>query len=215
MCGASWIPGSAPGWALSVSLGWLLMVVAMMIPLSIQPLLHIRISSFSDRRWRSTSFFLMGYVAIWLIAGLATKLLGLVMNRGVQDVTFQVAITALIACLWQVSPLKQRCLNQCHFHRPLSAFGRAADIDALRFGLEHGVWCVGSCWALMLFADSLSQWHTAGMVLVALLMYCERMDPPMTPCWKLRGFRTASLRLRRSARVHGSEWLPPLLKRSR
>lgn len=202
MCGVGWIPGSALDWMLSVSAGWLLMVVAMMTPLSLQPLLHIRISSFSDRRWRSTALFLMAYVAIWLAAGGASKLLELILNRGLQDASHQAAVAALIACLWQVSPLKQQCLNRCHAHRSLSAFGRMADIDALRFGLEHGIWCVGSCWALMLFAGSLSQWHISGMLLVALLMYCERMDPPTTPCWKLRGGRTAFLRMRRAILVN-------------
>lgn len=214
ICGSGWIPGSTADWMLSASAGWLLMVAAMMTPLNIQPLLHIRISSFSDRRRRSNALFWVGYIAIWLVAGWATKLLELVISRGVQDESFLVGVTALTAGLWQVSPLKQRCLNQCHFHRPLSAFGLAADMDALRFGLDHGFWCMGSCWALMLFADSLSQWHIEGMALVALLMYCERMDPPTTPGWKLRGVRTAALRLRRTACLNAPGWLAPLLKRS-
>jgi hypothetical protein len=77
----------------------------------------------------------------------------------------------------------------------------------LRFGLEHGIWCFGSCWALMLFADSLAQWHIPGMAMAALLMYCERMDPPTCPSWKLRGLRTAALHFRR-ATTHGrARWL--------
>jgi predicted metal-binding membrane protein len=198
MCGTSWIPGSTTGWALSVGMGWLLMAIAMMTPLTLQPLMHIWIASFNDRRWRSFALFLFGFLVIWLIAGWGTKLLELAMKRYALDGPIQVGLGAAIALLWQASPLKQRCLNQCHAHRPLAAFGRAADLDALRFGLEHAIWCVGSCWALMLFADSLAQWHMTGMALVALLMYCERMDPPKSPSWRLRGFQTALLRLRRA-----------------
>ena len=53
-------------------------------------------------------------------------------------------------CWGEVSPIKQRCLNRCHADPEISAFGVAADIDALRFGTMHGIWCAGSCWALML-----------------------------------------------------------------
>jgi len=208
MCGSSWLPGSAMGWALSVGMGWLLMAIAMMMPLNLQPLMHISISSFSDRRWRSYALFLSGYLAIWLAAGWATKLLELVLGRYVPAVPLQIGLIAITAFLWQASPLKQRCLNQCHSHRALAAFGPAADVDALRFGLEHGLSCVGSCWALMLLADSVSQWHMTGMVLVALLMYCERMDPPMSPAWKLRGIRTALLRLRRAYEIQRAMHAP-------
>ncbi|KAB8044386.1 DUF2182 domain-containing protein [Janthinobacterium aquaticum] len=202
MCGSGWIAGSKADWILSAGTGWLLMVVAMMTPLNLQPILHIRISSFSDRQWRSTLIFLAGYLAIWLLGGYAIKVLELMVSRSVREVSVQAGAFALIACVWQASPFKQKCLNACHSHRPLAAFGRAADIDALRFGLEHGMWCLGSCWALMLFADSLVQWHLAGMIAVSLLMYCERMDAPAYPAWKLRGFQAACQRLRHGFQVY-------------
>ena len=104
------------------------------------------------------------------------------------------------ALIWQASPFKQRCLNRCHSHRPLAAFGIAADVDALRLGLETGVWCTASCWAAMLFPMLWFQGHFVAMAAVALLMFCERLDPPRTPAWRWRGFGTAlraiSLRLR-------------------
>jgi hypothetical protein len=82
-------------------------------------------------------------------------------------------------------------LNRCHNHRPLAAFGIAAARDALFMGLSHGRWCVGSCWAVMLLPLLLPDAHVAAMAAVTLLMFCERMDPPATPAWRLRGFRTA------------------------
>ena len=36
-------------------------------------------------------------------------------------------LAAVIALVWQFSPLKQRCLNRGHAHPQLAAFGRAAD----------------------------------------------------------------------------------------
>ena len=93
----------------------------------------------------------------------------------------------LIASVWQVSPIKQRCLNRCHAHTELAAFGAAADLDALRFGLAHGVWCVGSCWALMLLPLVVSGGHIAVMAGVSLWLAAERLERPMPPRWEWRG----------------------------
>ena len=85
--------------------------------------------------------------------------------------------------------MKQRCLNRNHNHRELAAFGLAADVDVLRFGLTHGVWCVGSCWALMLFPMLLSEGHLAAMAVVTFLMISERLEQPQQLRWRvsLRG----------------------------
>src|SRR5262249_8142641 len=97
----------------------------------------------------------------------------------------------LIAFVWQASPIKQRCLNRCHSHRPLSAFGVAADRDALLMGLDHGRFCVGSCWAIMLFPMLLPEGHVAAIAAGTLLVFCERLDPARPPAWRLRGFHTS------------------------
>jgi predicted metal-binding membrane protein len=97
------------------------------------------------------------------------------------------ALMTIIAIVWQFSPVKQRCLNRCHAHGELAAFGPAADVDALRFGLTHGVWCVGSCWALMLLPLLVSSGHVAMMAAVSLWLFAERLDTPTLPRWRLRG----------------------------
>ncbi|MBV8910862.1 MAG: DUF2182 domain-containing protein, partial [Gammaproteobacteria bacterium] len=66
------------------------------------------------------------------------------------------------------------------------AFGSAADADALQFGLLQGIWCVGSCWALMLLPGIVSGWHVAAMATVALWLCAERLDTPASPRWRLR-----------------------------
>jgi len=196
-------------WVLSASPGWMLMVIAMMAPMVLPPLVHIRISSFAHRRWRSTALFLAGYAAVWLLACLVLEALEAVASRGLQNPYALAGLAAAIAALWQVSPPKQWCLNQCHAHRPLAAFGWRADGDALRFGLEQGVWCVGSCWALMLLATALPQWPIAGMLVASMVMFCERLDPPTRPAWRLRGFRTAWQRLRLAYAHKRHAWFAP------
>jgi predicted metal-binding membrane protein len=93
---------------------------------------------------------------------------------------------SLVAFVWQCSPLKQRCLNRGHAHPELAAFGVTADFDALRFGITHGVWCAGSCWALMLWPELFPVGHVTAMAVVTLWLLAERLDRPTPPRWRLR-----------------------------
>jgi predicted metal-binding membrane protein len=170
----------------SLLAGWALMLVAMMSPTLIAPIRHIMVSSFKRRRARSVTFFVVGYAAIWMAAGVvliaATLVLELLMPHSYLPVT----AVAIIAVVWQCSPIKQRCLNRSHNHRALAAFGTAADLDALRFGITHGVWCVGSCWVLMLLTLLVPYAHFAVMAVVSFVMIAERLEQPQPLSWRLR-----------------------------
>ena len=185
----------------SLAGSWALMLVAMMAPMLAAPIYHIRISSFVRRRVRSTMLFVAGYGIVWMAAGVALVAAELAAIWLMPQSYLPAMIVGLIALVWQASPFKQRCLNRCHSHRSLAAFGFAADLDVFRFGLEQGLWCVASCWAAMLFPMLLPEGHFIAMAAVAVLMFCERLDPPRAPAWRWRGFGTAvrylSLRLRR------------------
>jgi predicted metal-binding membrane protein len=49
--------------------GWLLMLVAMMLPTLAAPLLHVHQRSFRQRRPRALTLFALGYFGVWLLAG--------------------------------------------------------------------------------------------------------------------------------------------------
>jgi predicted metal-binding membrane protein len=205
--------GASPGirGALGVSAaaapGWALMLVAMMAPMTLPALYDIRVRSFASRRWRSSSLFLAGYGLVWMSAGGILKTMETAARMLFPSLYGPALAVGLVACVWQLSPQKQRSLNRCHHHRPLAAFGLAADKDALLMGLEHGISCVGSCWAMMLFPLLLPRGHLLAMAAVSVVMFCERLDPPGPPAWRLRGFQTAWLLVRR--RVGGSIGTPP------
>ena len=167
--------------------GWALMLAAMMAPLLIAPVSHIRDRSFAKRRARAVGLFAVGYAAIWMAAGVMLLALALAVRLIAPVSPVPLALATVIALVWQFSPVKQRCLNRCHAHAKLAAFGRVADLDALRFGLTHGIWCAGSCWALMLLPLLISRGHIVVMALVALWLFAERLDVPMPPRWGLRG----------------------------
>ena len=198
LCSTTALPWLRPNWALSSAVGWLVMLGAMMLPLTLPTLAHVWRTSLARRRRRAVALCLCAYLAIWLLAGLAIESLAMLVSSAWSPrwVALWMVVVAGVL-IWQCSPLKQHCLNRCHSHRPLSAFGLRADVDVAMLGLSHGAWCVGSCWALMAATALLPHAHTAGMVLVALLMYGERLDPPAPPAWKLRGLPTAWGLLRR------------------
>lgn len=170
----------------SMAAGWALMLIAMMSPTLITPIRHILERSFKRRRARSVTFFVVGYALIWMAAG-GVLLAAMLMLTLLMPQSYLPAVgVAIITFVWQCSSIKQRCLNRNHNHVELAAFGSAADLDALRFGITHGVWCVGSCWALMLLPMLLSQGHFAAMAVVTFVMTSERLEHPRLPSWRLR-----------------------------
>jgi len=164
---------------------WLLMLAAMMLPALMAPVRYIRDRSFASKRMRATVLFLCAYTVTWTAAGSA-----LVALVGLARVIFRdshlLATAIMLALLWQSSPWKQRCLNRCHAEPELSAYGFAADLSALRFGLVHAMWCFGSCWALMLVPWLLLRGHIVAMGVVALWLFAERLDAPAWPAWRWR-----------------------------
>ncbi|HKS30621.1 MAG TPA: DUF2182 domain-containing protein [Pyrinomonadaceae bacterium] len=170
----------------SLAAGWALMLVAMMSPTLITPLRHVRTRSLKRRRPRSVTLFVVGYAASWMAAGGVLMAVMLMLSLLAPQSYLPAVGAGIIAFVWQCSPIKQRCLNRGHNHSELAAFGSAADLDALRFGITHGVWCVGSCWALMLLPMLLQQGHFAAMAVVTFMMTSERLERPGPPSWRLR-----------------------------
>jgi predicted metal-binding membrane protein len=170
----------------SLAFGWALMVAAMMAPLLIAPIRHVRDRSFARRRLRAIALFTAGYFAVWMAAGAVLLALSQVIRQAAPESSVPFALAAVIAMVWQFSPAKQRCLNRGHAHPQLPAFGRAADMGAFRFGLTHGVWCAGSCWALMLLPLLISRGHLVAMAAVTIWLLGERLERPLPPRWGLQ-----------------------------
>jgi predicted metal-binding membrane protein len=166
-------------------MAWLTMLLAMMPTILTRPLLHIWNRSLSRRRARSIGLFLLGYVTIWILggAGLAYAALLLVSIEFVAGVPALI-VGMVIAIFWQSTPFKQASLNRCHSKPPLSAFGLHADTDAARYGLQSGLWCLCTCWALMLLpllADGVMHWIIMATVMLAQLV--ERVRGPAAVRW--------------------------------
>src|ERR1700689_3519407 len=55
--------------------GWALMLAAMMPPIVVAPLRHVRDRSFASRRARATLLFVAGYASVWMVAGVGLQVL--------------------------------------------------------------------------------------------------------------------------------------------
>ena len=81
---------------------------------------------------------------------------------------------------FQFSALKYRCLEQCHTPFAFVAarwHGRAPAREAFRLGLDHGLFCIGCCWALMLLMFVVGTGSLALMLVLALVMAAEKNLP--------------------------------------
>jgi predicted metal-binding membrane protein len=177
----------APSTIASLAMGWALMLAAMMVPLLTAPVSHVRDRSFARRRGRAIALFAGGYAASWMAAGAMLLALAPAVRWVAPRSPTPLALAVFVALIWQLSPIKQRCLNRCHDQPELPAFGLAADLAAFRFGLTHGLWCVGSCWVLMLLPLLVSRGHLAAMAAVTFWILAERLDRAMPPRWRWHG----------------------------
>lgn len=182
--------------------GWLLMLAAMTPPLIVAPLRHVRERSFAHRRARAMSLFVIGYGAVWMIAGVGLQLVALAAQLASSDALMWFALSAAAATLWQVSPAKQWCLNRCHRRPQLAAFGAAADRAAFDFGLTHGAACVGACWALMLLPLFARQGHVLTMLAVMGFTFAERLENAAPLAWRWRGPGKALRIIAAQTRLH-------------
>jgi predicted metal-binding membrane protein len=166
--------------ALEWTAGWILMTAAMMLPLIVEPVRRTAFSSLWRRRHRAIAGFLLGYVAIWALAGLFDLAVVAGMKRLNAAESLTTALIFVIAAAWELTPFKRRALSGCHRTMPLRPSGWAADLDCLSYGALHGRSCIASCWALML-APLFASNHLTAMALVTAIGAAGRYWPRREP----------------------------------
>jgi predicted metal-binding membrane protein len=184
-------PG-ALGWFVGI---WVVMMAAMMFP-SAAPMVavHARIA----RSRPATVAFVGGYLAVWTAAGVVGYALAQAARHTSPDFLswdrggrFAVSAVLLAAALYQLTPLKDRCLTRCR--SPIGfvvTSWRAGRLGALRMGAAHGSWCLGCCWALMAALFALGVMSVPWMAFVAGLIAAEKLLP-----WKVAANRGIALLL--------------------
>jgi len=90
-----------------------------------------------------------------------------------------VAGAALVfAGLYELTPLKEVCLRHCRgpLHFVLGGW-RDGQTGALRMGVEHGLYCVGCCWGLMVALFALGVMSLAWMAMIAAVIFVQKVLP--------------------------------------
>jgi predicted metal-binding membrane protein len=180
-------PGSL-GFYVSV---WIVMMAAMMLP-SAGPMVvaHAEV----QRRKRDlggaverggTAAFVGGYMVVWTAFGIvAYALFELLRSLDVDALAwsrngrYAASAVIAIAAIYQLTPLKDVCLAKCR--SPLGfvvGSWRDGRLGAARMGIEHGGWCVGCCWALMVTLFALGFMSVAWMAVIAALVALEKLLP--------------------------------------
>jgi predicted metal-binding membrane protein len=164
---------------------WTIMTVAMMLPSSLPVVatLHVIAGERSDRLLLVT-LTVLGYLIVWIFFGT------LVLNgyRSWQwllasnpwlaaHVPAGAPLLLLLAGAFQFSSLKYKCLEKCR--SPFSFViahwqGRNQRWQAFSLGIDHGIFCVGCCWALMLLMFVVGAGNLLWMLILALLMAIEK-----------------------------------------
>ena len=164
---------------------WVVMMTAMMLPSAAPLVLLYRVAG-ADSRAVNTVPLVAGYLLVWAAFGAivyaAQQSLGAVIHASPtlgEARPYAAAGILAIAGVYQFTPLKKACLRKCR--SPLDFLiqrwrGPRA-IDALRLGTMHGTYCVGCCWGLMAVLVISGGMSLLWVVLIALIVFTERVMP--------------------------------------
>jgi predicted metal-binding membrane protein len=171
---------------LLVIASWQTMTAAMMLPSSLPfALLFLRASRNAPRRHLAAGLFLGAYFAVWTTFAVVAFNLDILLHQTVHSSQWLLAHdqvvaagTLALAAGYQVSPLKYACLRACRNPGAyLLRHYRRGSVAAARIGLEHGLFCLGCCWALMLVMFAVGIAHLAWMGVIAVVMVAEKVAP--------------------------------------
>jgi predicted metal-binding membrane protein len=166
------------GWYLGI---WVTMTAAMMLPSTAPMVLTYARAARGARTW----FFVLGYLLAWTAFGLAAYGFYRVVARSApgwvawdREGPYVAGAALVLAGLYQLSPLKETCLRHCRGpFRYLVHGWREGRTGALRMGAEHGLFCVGCCWGLMLALFALGVMSLFWTAVVAAAIFAEKVLP--------------------------------------
>jgi predicted metal-binding membrane protein len=165
--------------------GWTVMIVAMMLPTSM-PLIAT-FGALVGRRRRPgllIGLVVTAYLVVWTAFGAIVyagdRVVHLVVEASpwlAQHASLIAAATLAVAGIYQFTPLKYQCLDECR--SPLGFViahwaGRHERLEAFRMGLAHGLFCVGCCWSLMLVMFAVGLGSIAWMLGLGVVMAIEK-----------------------------------------
>jgi len=155
---------------------WPVMIAAMMLPLALPMARHVASRSLWLTRHKAMAWFTLGYLAPWLIVGLA----GAVVTWLLGESRLATIVVFIVAAIWHWTPARRSALRRCHRILPIAPGGAEGRRSCLAFGVFHGRACATTCAPLMI-GLVLAGHHPATMAIVALVSAAERFWPRLPP----------------------------------
>ena len=168
---------------------WVTMMAAMMLPAAL-PMVLVFDRVGRERRARGrravpTALFAATYLVVWAAGGVVAFLL----YRAVKAADFswlawdaqgpKIAGGAVAAAgLYELSTLKRACLRHCRgpMHFVLGGW-KDGTWGAVAMGLEHGAYCVGCCWGLMLVLFGVGVMSITWMLVISAIVFAQKVLP--------------------------------------
>lgn len=162
-------------------IAWVAMMAAMMLP-AVLPVVR-RYARAAAGNATAAIIFVAGYLAVWTAVGIPAFLASSRLNPMDHTCSWVGRVAgavALVAGLHQLTPVKAMCLRHCRW--PMSSSG---DTDkhlngparALRAGGRYGIYCLGSCWMLMIVLIAFGTMQLAWMLALAVVIWLEKVAP--------------------------------------
>jgi predicted metal-binding membrane protein len=142
---------------------FLVSMTLMMLPSEL-PL--FRLDHATSRSWPRTVVLAGGYVAVWLVLAWLLWMI---------PWTPATPVVLALAAIYQLTPLKARCLAVCRAPLARMMHGwRDGMGGAFVMGIENGLYCAGCCagmLAVLLVVGMMSMWW---MLFLAIAVYVEK-----------------------------------------
>ena len=162
---------------------WTLMMAAMMLPSALPMILLHRRGVTGSARVRSelrSGLFVGAYLLVWGASGVVVWAAARVTDTflPMDARAFAVAAELMLAGVYQFTPLKKACLRVCrspmdflltHWYPGLRG--------EVRLGMEHGLYCLGCCWALMVVFVAAGAMGLLWAAIIALVVFVEKVWP--------------------------------------
>ncbi len=163
-------------------LGWTAMMVAMMVPATLPLILLYRVVARQRlgpvRARVGTAALLVGYIAVWAVAGLPVYLYALSAETVGSFVAVLPTLLLIVGGVYQFTALKSSCHARCS--SPLFFLmqkWRPGTVGALRLGVSHGIDCLGCCAGLMVGLVALGMMNLALVFTAAAIIFAEKTLP--------------------------------------
>jgi predicted metal-binding membrane protein len=171
-----------------VAIMWLVMMVGMMLPSAAPTIL---LFAALERKAKAgaplarSAFFTAGYFLTWGAFSVAAAALQTALHQA-GFLSMEMAATSallggaifVLAGLFEFTPLKARCLVHCRSPLEwLPQHWKPGKAGALRMGAEHGLYCVGCCWTLMLLLFVGGVMNLLWVAVIAAIVLIEKLLP--------------------------------------